>query len=158
MREQGRALVHRGPRACARSPPHSPTHTNPHPPLTHPTHPHPPPNPKVAQLLLVQPSDTAVLALRLACIAAGTAAPVWAAYKASKSDADAKTKDRALRLAVAAGVVELAEKLLGAPTGLARWRYWPPAKLAVLIWLLLDGAKARAGGAQGMGAGRASSA
>ncbi|KIZ05922.1 hypothetical protein MNEG_2037 [Monoraphidium neglectum] len=96
---------------------------------------------KVAQLLLVQPSDTAVLAFRVACLAAGTAAPAWIAYKAAQAEASPKAKDRALRLAMAAALVELGEKALGAPVGLPRWRYWPSAKLALLLWLLLDGGK-----------------
>jgi hypothetical protein len=109
------------------------------------------------QLLLVQPSDSAVLALRAAALAAGTAAPAWLAYKAAQGGAGPKAKDRALRLAVATGALELAERGLLAPAGLARWRHWPAAKLAILLWLLLDGGKVRvraAGRAGGEGGGR----
>ncbi|GBF98252.1 hypothetical protein Rsub_11072 [Raphidocelis subcapitata] len=91
------------------------------------------------QLLLVQPSDGAVVAFRAGCLAAG-AVPTWLAYKAARGG-DAKAKDRALRLAVAAGALQLAEGLLLAPTGLARWRYVPMAKLALLAWMLLDDCK-----------------
>jgi hypothetical protein len=117
----------------------------------------PPPRAQAGlQLLLVQPSDSAVLALRAAALAAGTAAPAWLAYKAAQGGAGPKAKDRALRLAVATGALELAERGLLAPAGLARWRHWPAAKLAILLWLLLDGGKVRvraAGRAGGEGGG-----
>ncbi|KAI8465484.1 MAG: hypothetical protein J3K34DRAFT_436933 [Monoraphidium minutum] len=96
---------------------------------------------KVAQLVLVQPSDTAVLLFRAACVLAGTAAPAWLAFKAAKPEAGVKAKDAALRLAVAAAAVQLGEQLLAGPAGVARWRLWPSAKLGVLLWLLLDGGK-----------------
>lgn len=92
-------------------------------------------------LFLVQPSDASVMMFRAACLAAGTAIPAWLAYKAAKSDTDRKSKDRVLRLLVANGVLELGEKVVLGPIGLARWRYWPSAKFAVLLWLLLDGGK-----------------
>ena len=98
------------------------------------------------QLLLVQPSDGAVLAFRAACLAAGSALPAWLAYKAVR-EGDAKSKDRSLRLAVALSALQLGEGLLLAPTGLARWRHWPAAKLALLAWLLLDDCEV--GGAAG---------
>jgi len=95
------------------------------------------------QVLAVQPSDGAVFAFRAACVLAGTATPLYWAYKAAQTSEKAEVKDRVLRLLVASGVLELTEKTLLTPTGITRWRYWPPAKLAVVLWLLLDGGKVR---------------
>jgi hypothetical protein len=146
-----RAAAH----ACSAraAPPPGPPHTKP-----------PRPHRQIGlQLLLVQPSDGAVLALRAACLAAGTAAPLWLAYKAAKAPPDGKglaARDRALRLVVASSALELLERGLLAPSGAARWRYWPTAKLALLLWLLLEGGKVRGRECSGVrvggpGAGRA---